>query len=1170
MSRSLDWFPLLLCLLCVVVSQTHAQNNHLTCGKRKVKSEYLIQNGIDAKAGHWPWHVAIFHATSGRMGYACGGSIIDESTILTASHCVYTKSGVLSVSRVSVDVGRIHLNETSNYTQTHAVRQIIVHPRFSQHSIINDIALIKLRTNITMSKYVQPVCLWTMDSNQTLIVGRSGTIVGFGLNERDVVSDQLKQALVGVQDGLTCIASDRDVFGTHLTTDMFCGMGQNGASACNGDSGGGMFFEVGGKWYVRGLVSFTPLNANTKPCDPRKNTAYTDVAKYLDWIKQYIDQRVLSFENDVLHVDYEEKLRLFNFETCGLKSYSTGNNVSSWTLPWLGFVKTPNIVVPRCTITLISDSYAVGSAHCLDNVGSEAFIVLGSLSEYSKDECFVPNGTTICTHAAQVRGMQRIILHPKFDRNTYANNIALIELLSPADTTQSYVQPICMPVTSELRSNAKTNLHVAAFLKDEQTYTTLLVRYIESVDCVRRYSERQIRLNLDSNQFCAEIVNKLEEQYCIPLNKIAMPAGVPLQEKKIFNGTERYFLRGVEFHGSDCESVVPSIYNDVEAYLDWILYNMRYSMLDTTGDARIFTTNQTLQSEWSNVRQQPGKEKLRLFNMDTCGLVNKGADIIPQLTFIPWHGILWDSESVTRLSLSVRSTVVLISEWYALAPKFIVQNDAYWRIVVLGLQPHTLTNCTPSTCEQTHQLVEIKNIILPSPINNSRQMFALLEFVEPANLNIPYIRPICLPFMNQLYKHVPSNMIMSSYYNNILSKRIALIDTPTCQQRFLVERFYFEFNNLTVECAVEEEMFRQMPLPATLGSLLQMPVRYGGKTQYFLYAINTVYPASFDFLVFGPYLFTRFEMDNIEWILENMEEKVRQTSFLTTTGNTRVNLKPVQHASSQALFDFNTCGESSPSYLTPWTGGVYYDKLEFEGGTGLVTLINEWYAVGPASCFDNSSAQFIIVFGFFGKAIEIECDMTNNTELCNVPPQSVTVQKVFNHPLYNGTRNHDIALVKLATRVDTSRPNVKPICLPITDAIRSYDVSNLVMRKSSFELTKVDDRYVDTEECQKRWQGLKVRFAVDESKHCVIQQRTMEETCITINAGDSLQSLQTMASGDRHFLRGFVIARPSHCSIYYPVVYTNTDTYLDWILKIMEQPADLPFDLRDKLIFNKK
>ena len=154
--------------------------------------------------------------------------------------------------------------------------------------------------------------------------------------------------------------------------------------------------------------------------------------------------------------------------------------------------------------------------------------------------------------------------------------------------------------------------------------------------------------------------------------------------------------------------------------------------------------------------------------------------------------------------------------------------------------------------------------------------------------------------------------------------------------------------------------------------------------------------------------------------------------------------------------------------------------------------------------------------------------------------------------------------------MDTSRPNVKPICLPTADIIRSYDTSSLVLTYSSLEITNVNDRYIDTEECQKRWQALMVSFAVDGSKHCVIQQRSMEDTCAVIVAGVSLHSLQTMTSGDRHFLRGFATARPSHCSIYYPVVYTNTDTYLDWILKIMEQPADLPFDLRDILIFNKK
>lgn len=42
-----------------------------------------------------------------------------------------------------------------------------------------------------------------------------------------------------------------------------------GVSACNGDSGRGMFFEPNGTWYVRGIVSFT------------------DVSKYREWIMRY-------------------------------------------------------------------------------------------------------------------------------------------------------------------------------------------------------------------------------------------------------------------------------------------------------------------------------------------------------------------------------------------------------------------------------------------------------------------------------------------------------------------------------------------------------------------------------------------------------------------------------------------------------------------------------------------------------------------------------------------------------------------------------------------------------------------------------------------------------------------------------------------------------------------
>ncbi|XP_040170638.1 uncharacterized protein LOC120904598 [Anopheles arabiensis] len=1153
MCCSLKWFLPLLAILCWV-SQTSGQENRLACGRRKVKSLYLIHNGIDAKAGHWPWHVALFHRKDGQYEYACGGSILDENTILTAAHCVYIQSGVISASRVSVDVGRIHLKDTSEYTQTHRVREIIVHPGFSKNSIINDIALIKLGSNITMNKYVQPVCLWTRDSNQESIVGKNGTIVGFGLNEQDVVSDQLKQAQIGVVDALTCIASDRGVFGTHLTSDMFCGKGEKGVSACNGDSGGGMFFEVSGKWYVRGLVSFTPLRGNTGLCDPLKYTAYTDVTMYLEWIKPYIDERVLSYESDVLDIDYEEKLRLFNFETCGAKSSSYAENGINWTLPWLGAVRSPNNVVPRCTITLISEWYAVGPAHCFEDDRNEAFIVLGSYVDLSNTDCLDRNGTTVCTHPSQTRRIQRVIVHPKFDRNDYTNNIALIELLSPADTTQPNVKPICLPVTSELRTNAKTNLHVATASTEEVAYKNIFIRYVESDECLRRYSEQHIELNLDNKRFCAEVVDEHDREKCIQLE-----AGAPLQERKIFNGTERYFLRGIELHGLACDSMGPTIYNDVEVYMDWILYNMRYNMQETPESVRISATNTTLEAEWNKLQKQPGKEKLRLFNMDTCGLTNTGAVIIPQVTVLPWIGSFWEHDNVDSELSWLRSMVVLISEWYAIAPKFITQNDVIWRFVVLGkYNANDQINCTSSTCEKTFQLMEIKNIITPKI--ESELLYALIEFVEPANLSNPYIKPICLPFMDQLHQHDPTVVVLSSLDHDqvVQNKKLKLINYSSCQQRFLHEKVYNHFGDNLIRCAVEVEKFRQMPLHSIPGSLFQMSLRYGDGTHYFLHGMDVAYPTKqdiFPVLNFGPYIYYPVKLADLEWMMENIYEKERNITLFRATESKRISLKPVQHNSRQTLFNFNTCGESSISYPTPWLGYVLYNAPTFDTVKCMVTPISELHAVGPADCFDNSSQEFLLLFGDTNEAVKKECAAANYPDSCNLPTQSVAIQKIFTHPLYNKTRNDDIALVKLATPVDTSRSNVKPICLPLIDTIRNYDTSSLVISSTRYNTVNVDDRYIDVEECQKRWQGLKVSFVVDRSIHCVMLQRTVENTCVHLGGGTSLHSLQALKLRDRHFLRGFFVAGSIFCSIHYPVLYVNTDAYLEWIIEHMEQPA---------------
>lgn len=58
-----------------------------------------------------------------------------------------------------------------------------------------------------------------------------------------------------------------------------------GTSVCNGDSGGGMVFLEGGVYYVRGLVSFSSRREDRDVCNPANYVIFTDVAKYLDWVK---------------------------------------------------------------------------------------------------------------------------------------------------------------------------------------------------------------------------------------------------------------------------------------------------------------------------------------------------------------------------------------------------------------------------------------------------------------------------------------------------------------------------------------------------------------------------------------------------------------------------------------------------------------------------------------------------------------------------------------------------------------------------------------------------------------------------------------------------------------------------------------------------------------------
>ncbi|XP_053668221.1 uncharacterized protein LOC128718624 [Anopheles marshallii] len=1177
---------LLFGLLCAV-SLTRGEESRLTCGRRRVKSVYLIHNGIDAKAGHWPWHATIYHQKVGKQDYACGGSVLDENTVLTAAHCVHTQRGLLAAHRVVVHVGRIQLNEESEHIQTHSVREIVLHPGFSRNSIMNDIAILKLSTNITMTKYVQPVCLWTMDSNQETLVGKNGTIVGFGLNEQDVVSNQLKQALIGVVDALTCIASDRAVFGTHLTSDMYCGKGQPGVSACNGDSGGGMFFEVGGKWFVRGLVSFTPLRANTTICDPLKYTAYTDVAKHLEWIVQHVDQRVLSFESDVLEIDYDEKLRLLNFETCGLKSSTYVSDNVNWTLPWLGFVRATNEYKTRCLVTLISEWYAVGPAFCFENDGIEAYVLFGNAFHSTTPECVDRNGTTLCAAAKQTLRIQRVIKHPMFGTNSSVDNIALIEFLYPADITQPNVQPICIPVMSELRSNSKTNLHVASGAWSNNAYKNIPVTYLNSTECVRQYAGHNITLNLQDKRLCAVVSNKQDDQDCRSLI-----AGSPLQEMIVLRNKERYFLRGFELVGTACQSKVPPLYNSVETYVDWILYNMRYNVADLEG-IEVRSVNNSLDAQWLSLQQEPGNEKLRLFNMSSCGISKLRNERIGEITIHPWMVIIWGLDDILGLGVKTHGAGVLISEYYILTSAHAVQRKAAWRSVIFGMYNLLLqAECVGDDCPQyKYQEAAIRTITIhPNYSKNPRNYnIALIELELPANFTKPNIGAICMPFIRDLLKSKPLDLVVTAGDFYLRHKSLTELNSTVCQRQLAQEGFLTSAKTVPW-CAVDAVQRGQAQLLLNAGAPFQALLQFDEHPKYFLRGINLRKDFSNE-LPYLPELFTNVERF-LDWVVDNMRFKELNLTFPyepeRTTVPTRVNVTPIQNSSKRSLVNFNNCGiipvsnETTNRSFIPWMGYLSSSDVHLSDSKDyrcVVTLINEWYAVGVPVCFVSNSQNYSVLLGVNSVDAPKECTETEGTASCIYRTQQIPVEKIIIHPHYNssGSRN-SIALVKLARAVDTSQPNVKPICLPLLDEVRSYDTSSLVevaenQAGSIYRITRVDDRYIDSAECQKRWDDMAVQFAIENHKICTRLEIAPNQECYDYIMGSSLHTIQRMNSEDRHFLRGIQEIKPRICTLYHPLVYINTDLHLEWILDNMEDRSyqlGLPYDLRKKLIFTSK
>jgi len=233
-----------------------------------------IVGGEDAKMGQLPWQVSLNSASVADKELAsfCGGSILNNRYILTAAHCVVSNNQVLNPSDLNISYGNVDLSKMISVD----VESIIPHQSYNAVTMDNDIALLKLKTDVVMSNNTKPVTL--PKSKKEISDGTALTVSGYGrLSQGGATTTRLQ--FVDVPYILRSDCNSPAVYDGEILGSMICaGILAGGKDSCQGDSGGPIVTKDTNT--LVGIVSW-----GIGCAQPNSPGVYTNVAAFEKWIQ---------------------------------------------------------------------------------------------------------------------------------------------------------------------------------------------------------------------------------------------------------------------------------------------------------------------------------------------------------------------------------------------------------------------------------------------------------------------------------------------------------------------------------------------------------------------------------------------------------------------------------------------------------------------------------------------------------------------------------------------------------------------------------------------------------------------------------------------------------------------------------------------------------------------
>jgi len=235
-----------------------------------------IIRGLYAKPGDDPWQVALVLAGGSRV--FCGASLISDSWVVTAAHCVDNST---SITQFEILAATTNI-ATGGVRST--VAEIILHPGYlPSNKPRSDIALLRLKTPLKADG-AQPIePLGKIEEVVALAGQANARVTGWGaVAEGGGPVKDLRFVAVKVFSNNDCndpVAYNGDIF-----DEMVCaGFTQGGKDSCQGDSGGPLTVTVGIKSKLAGIVSWGEGCARVN-----RYGVYTRIASFAVWINNCI------------------------------------------------------------------------------------------------------------------------------------------------------------------------------------------------------------------------------------------------------------------------------------------------------------------------------------------------------------------------------------------------------------------------------------------------------------------------------------------------------------------------------------------------------------------------------------------------------------------------------------------------------------------------------------------------------------------------------------------------------------------------------------------------------------------------------------------------------------------------------------------------------------------